>query len=104
MNRNHSLPAVLLVATVLASPAGAQLTGNDQTNIISGVTSNWTGNYYVGSNFVFDALLVQNGGKLFNAFGYSGYTSTASNNSILVTGSGSIWSNGNDLILGYAGS
>jgi hypothetical protein len=72
-------------------PTAAQYTADFQTNIISGVTSNWTGDYYVGNFYFSCALLVQNSGMLSNGVGYLGYDS--SNNSVLVTDSGSIWSN-----------
>ena len=39
-----------LAVTVLSSQTHAQFTGNNQTSIISGVTSNWPGDYHVGSN------------------------------------------------------
>ena len=53
--------------------SSAQYAGNSQTNIISGVVSNWTGDYLVGSNTFADALLIQNGGVLSNGNGYLGY-------------------------------
>ena len=40
----------LLAVAILALPAQAQFTGNNQTNITSGVTSNWQGDCNVGSN------------------------------------------------------
>ena len=53
--------------------SSAQYAGNSQTNIISGVVSNWTGDYLVGSNTFADASLIQNGGVLSNGNGYLGY-------------------------------
>src|SRR5258707_205786 len=77
-----------------------------QTNIISGVTSNWVdaAGYFVGSNWVYDALVIQNSGGLSNKYGYIGYEANATNNAVLVTGTGSLWSNAISLVIGYYGS
>ena len=89
----------------LCPQAHAQFTGDNQTNIISGVTSTWSGNYYVGSNYVFDALFIQNSGVLTNSgFGYIGYNAGANSNSAIVSGSGSFWRSSSDLQLGYYGA
>src|SRR5580704_12155985 len=85
--------------------AQAQYTTSFQTNIISGVTSNWTSpaGYVVGSNFVFDALIIQNGGVLSNVAGYVGYAVGANNNSAIVSGSGSAWDTSGSLFVGLNG-
>jgi T5SS/PEP-CTERM-associated repeat protein len=101
----------LLIGTVLGSRSSeAQYTNDYQTNIISGVTSNWAGDYLVGNatNFA-DALLIQNGGVLSDGYGYLGYGATSSENGVLVTGPGSVWSNSyspfsvDSLSIGYYG-
>jgi len=73
----------------------AQFTADYQTNVISsGVTSNWNGNYYVGDTTVGDVLLIETGGALIlssSGYGYVGNTSGASNNVVLISGSGSLW-------------
>src|ERR1035437_5511413 len=90
-----------LLGIILGSRSSeAQYTANFQTNIISGVTSNWTGDYLVGSNTFADALLIQNSGVLSNGTGYLGYNSSSSNNSALVTDIGSVWSNSSNLLIG----
>jgi T5SS/PEP-CTERM-associated repeat protein len=84
---------VVLVLQFIATPVDAQFTDNFQTNSISGVTSNWSGNYYVGNGMVFDQLQLINGGELTvpsGTYTQIGSGSTASNNSVLVSGSGSI--------------
>jgi fibronectin-binding autotransporter adhesin len=96
--------SIILSASVLANQAHAQFTGNNQTNLISGVTNNWPGDYYVGSNYVFDALLIQNGGALSNYNGYIGYNVGANSNLVLISGSGSIWNNSTNLIVGAGGT
>ena len=95
---------VILAAFFFATQVWAQFTGNNQTNTISGVTSNWTGSYYVGSNYVFDALLIQNGAALTNFGGYIGYTPAASNNVAVVSRTGSVWNATGDVMIGVAGS
>jgi T5SS/PEP-CTERM-associated repeat protein len=103
--RRGCLTAGFLISIAVASqPSHAQFTANLQTNIISGVTSNWTGSYIVGSNTVADTLLIQNSGVLSNANGYLGYDFTGTNNSVVVNGPGSIWNNTNYLYVGYLGA
>jgi autotransporter family porin len=82
----------------------AQYTTDFQTNIISGVTSNWSGDYVVGSNTVANALLIANSGVLSNGSGYVGYEVSSSNNSVLVTDNGSVWSNSGTLCFGRSGA
>lgn len=102
--------AWITVFFFLNAPARAQFTADYQTNIISGVTSNWEGSYDVGSNYVFDALQIINGGVLSNTLIDSfispsiGYSSTANSNSVLVSGSGSLWNNQGTLTVGVYGS
>lgn len=88
---------------VLCAPAAyAQYTADFQTNLISGVTSNWTGNYVIGSNTFADALLIQSSGVLSNGKGYLGYDPSGSNNTVLVSGTGSVWTNRGTLVVGLS--
>src|ERR1017187_9842559 len=103
--------SIALVGLVYVLPANAQYTANFQTNIISGVTSNWVDNpsnlgagYVVGSNWVYDTLLVNGGGVLSNSTGYIGYKVGANNNSVIVSDSGSLWTNTGSAYVGYQGS
>ena len=97
--------ALIVVCPAFLPLAGqAQYSGNYQTNIVSGVTNNWAGAYYVGSNYIGDVLLIRNTGVLHSAGGYIGYSSGASGNITRVTGTGSVWSNSADLYVGYNGS
>src|SRR5271156_6504621 len=103
--RNYRMDTKLLavLALLLAGPAArAQFINNFQTNNISGVTSNWMGNgtYVVGSNTFFDTLIIQNGGVLSNGTGYIGYEAGGSNNTAIVSGSTSTWSNNLNLYIG----
>src|SRR5579862_74104 len=96
---------VLLFVGVWATtqPAAGQYNSDYQTNTFNGVTNYWPGDYVVGSNTFADALWIRNRGMLTNADGYIGYLPTSSNNYVIVTGAGSVWSNAN-LYLGYSGS
>jgi T5SS/PEP-CTERM-associated repeat protein len=87
-------------------PTQAQFTASYQTNVISAVVSNWVGSWYVGNGMVFDQLQLINGGALTvvsNVNSCIGYGSTANNNSVLVSGTGSVWSNQSSagLYIGY---
>src|SRR5437867_226761 len=90
----HSAFAVAITVASLVLPvvSQAQYTANFQTNMISGVTSNWSGNYLVGSNTFADVLLVQSDGVLSNGVGYLGFEVGSSNNTATVADSGSVWS------------
>ena len=95
---------VLLMGTWAGiRPAAGQYTFDYQTNIISGVTNYWAGDYVVGSNTFANALLIRNAGALSNADGYVGYLSESSSNYVMVSRAGSVWSNAN-LYLGFSGS
>ncbi|HVM63045.1 MAG TPA: PEP-CTERM sorting domain-containing protein [Verrucomicrobiae bacterium] len=89
---------VLLVAAMvvawLTPVVHAQFTANYQTNVISGVNVNWNGDYWVGN--LSCALHVDDGGELSDNSGYV----AGSNSSAVVTGSGSVWSNGVNLVVG----
>src|SRR5262245_16094686 len=60
--------------------------------------------FYVGSNGSSGLLIVSNGGTLLNANGgFVGYNNAASNNAVIITGSGSTWRNQSDLVVGAVG-
>jgi fibronectin-binding autotransporter adhesin len=60
-------------------------------------------NLVVGSNGPFNRLVIRNGARLENTFGAIGEGLSSSNNVVIVTGSGSVWSNANQLNLGGRG-
>src|ERR1035437_6673039 len=102
--RYRSLIAGLLIGVVFGSRSSeAQYTADFQTNILSGVTNNWTGDYLVGSNTFADVLLIQSIGVLSNGYGYVGYEEASSNNSVRVSDFRSLWRNVGSLYLGYFG-
>ena len=103
-NRRGCLIRGLFIWMVLgARSSEAQFSANYQTNLISGVASNWSGDYLVGSNTLADVLLIQNSGVLSNGYGYLGYEVGSSNNSVVVSDTGSIWSNALWLAVGQSG-
>src|SRR5260221_12699251 len=87
-----------------ARSSSGQYTGNFQTNIVSGVVSNWTGKYLIGSNTFADALLILNGGALSSGNGYIGYEIGADNNTALISDSNSVWSIAGVLVVGNGGT
>lgn len=98
--------AVAVVLTLLAAyrpNALAQYTFSGQQNLISGTSSNWIGDYVIGSNTFANVLRIQNGGVLSNWYGYLGFVNYSYNNSVSVSGPGSIWSNQDDLYVGRNG-
>ena len=78
-------------------------TANYQTNIVCN-TIIFPNDVVVGSNTFADVLLIQNRGVLSNGLGVVGYETNSVNNSVLVTGPGSVWSNASDLYLGGYGA
>ena len=94
--------ALLLSLGAVIQPAVGQYTSNYQTNVISGVTNYWPGDYVVGSNTFANGLMIRNRGVLTNADGYLGYLPASSSNYVMAAGAGSVWSNAN-LYLGYSG-
>jgi len=101
MRRGRLMAGFLIWIALGSRPSEAQYTANFQTNIISGVTSNWSGDYSVG--FAADVLLIRNGGRLNNGGGNVGISYGNSNNMVLVSDPGSIWSNSSSLIIGEEG-
>jgi T5SS/PEP-CTERM-associated repeat protein len=104
MRRGCVIAGFLFWIAVDARSSRAQYTADFQTNIISGVSSNWIPDYYVGNTNFGDALVIQSSGVLSNGLGFLGYNVSSSNNSALVTGAGSVWSNRWGLYIGYSGA
>jgi T5SS/PEP-CTERM-associated repeat protein len=103
--RRGCLIASLLISITLGIQSSeAQYSANFQTNIISGVTSNWSFTYTVGSVTFADALLIEHGGVLSNGAATVGQASSSSNNLVLVTDVSSVWSNNNRIFVGEAGA
>jgi len=61
--------------------------------------------YYVGDSTAANTLVITNNGQLFvmSASSFIGNTIDSSNNTALVTESGSLWTNQNSLVVGNSG-
>jgi len=57
---------------------------------------------YVGYNGSGNGMVISNGAQVINNNGWIGYSNTASSNSVLVTDSGSHWSNSSAVVVGGA--
>ncbi len=79
-------------------------------SIFDGGTSTITGSIdsinslAVGYNHSGASMVISDGGLVSDYYGVIGYTNSSSNNSVLVTGNGSLWSNSGDLYVGLDGS
>jgi T5SS/PEP-CTERM-associated repeat protein len=112
MKRHLAACVCVLVGCLLGNSARAQFSGDNQTITISGVTNDWEPQLFVGYTNSSDQLQIINGGTLLYTNGYSayiGYDTTAGNNSVLVSGSGSAWIFGpaqaySGMYVGYSGS
>jgi T5SS/PEP-CTERM-associated repeat protein len=93
----------MIACLLFPSIALAQFSGDYQFSIISGVTSNWSAGYVVGSNTVSDVLIIENGGVLTAGASYVGYETNGNNNLVFVNGSGSLWTS-HDITIGLSGS
>jgi len=77
-----------------ANSSNNSLLVTDPNSTLSG------GILYVGYAGPSNSLVISNAGTVINSQGYIGYTNTASNNSVLVTGTNSLWKSG-PLYFGY---
>lgn len=59
---------------------------------------------YVGYGGPSNSMVVSNGAQVVDSNGFIGFSNTSTNNSVLITGSGSSWSNSGKLTVGSAGS
>ncbi len=78
---------------------------NNQVTV-TGPDSLWTnsGDLNVGYVGSFNTLVITNGGRVANSFGFIGSASGASNNQVTVTGPTSLWTNSGKLLVGVSGS
>jgi len=84
---------------------GDSIGANSNTVTVTGTNSAWYNigsSLYVGFNGSSNTLTIANGGVVTNSWGFIGYSGT--NNSVLVTGAGSVWSNGSWLEVGDSGA
>ena len=88
---------------VLADYGYAGLNSSNNLALVTGSGSLWSNtlDLQVGNSSSGNQLVVNNGGTVKNGNGYVGVNVSSSNNLALVTGAGSVWSNGLDLNIGY---
>lgn len=81
-------------------------TSSNNSALVTGVDSLWTntGNLYVGNLGNDNSMVISEGGKVINVAGYIGSGAAASNNSALVTGVNSLWTNSGSVTVGDGGS
>ena len=89
------------------SNGGTVGSGSSSSNnnvVITGLGSVWSNgaDLLVGNSSGGNSLVISNGGQVIDGYGYAGGYFGGSN-SVVVTGSGSVWSNRNDLYVGNFG-
>jgi T5SS/PEP-CTERM-associated repeat protein len=84
---------------------GDRRTSDNNSVLVTGSGSIWTMDvdFYLGDDGSSNSLVISDGGALENAVGYIGYDE-GSNNSVLVTGTSSTWTNSATLSIGIGGS
>lgn len=86
---------------------GNTAAASNNTAVVTGANSVWTNtglNFYVGYTGAVNSLTVSNGGRVYSYQGYVGYNASSINNSVLVTGTCSLWNSSYKLWVGEAGS
>ena len=84
---------------------GSQAAAVNNSVLIRGSNTVWSGGTtQVGAQGGFNRLTIGGGGKLLDGNGYVGLASSASNNTVLVTDAGSVWSNSSDMYMGSSGA
>jgi T5SS/PEP-CTERM-associated repeat protein len=73
--------------------------------LVAGAGSAWTNNnLYFGWSGGFNTMLISNAGRVMNNFAsYVAHTAASSSNSVLVTGTNSLWNMGGELVFGNNG-
>jgi T5SS/PEP-CTERM-associated repeat protein len=79
---------------------------SNNTVVVTGTNSLWTNSLYllVGYQGSGNSLVISNGGTVANTAGIIGRVGLSSNNSVLVTGTDSLWTNSVVLVVGESGS
>ncbi len=84
---------------------GFNASARSNSVVLTDSGSRWllSSNLYVGSNGPFNRLVISNGARLENQFAAIGGGISSSNNEVVVTGVGSVWTNRATLHLGESG-
>ena len=99
-------PALHMVANAFGYLAYFDTSSNNSA-MVTGAGSLWTnsGNLNVGFEGSGNSLEISHGANVANdGIGFIGYLDTSSNNSVLVTGTSSLWTHSGGLFVGYSGS
>jgi len=93
------------LASLSSGFIGRNVTAISNTVLLTDAGTRWliASNLFVGSNGPFSRLVVSSGARLQNNVGAIGGGPSSSNNAVMVTGAGSVWSNANSLELGVRG-
>jgi T5SS/PEP-CTERM-associated repeat protein len=81
--------------------------GSDYNSaLVTGTNSVWTNStdFYVGYISVGNSLVISNGGRVINNYGYVGRDTSSDNNSVMVVGTNSVWTNHANMYVGCYGS
>jgi T5SS/PEP-CTERM-associated repeat protein len=81
--------------------------GSDNNRaLVTGTNSVWTNSadFYVGDFSVGNSLVISNGGRVINGYGYLGRVAGSDNNSVMIVGTNSVWTNHANLYVGCYGS
>jgi len=79
---------------------------SNNTVLVSGTGSVWNSQFdlYFGNTGEGNQLTIEDGATVYNGSGYVGNLDSSSNNTVLVSGTGSLWNNQFDLYIGYVGA
>ncbi|MCF7729722.1 MAG: autotransporter domain-containing protein, partial [Chthoniobacterales bacterium] len=85
---------------------GSSNSSSNNSVLVTDSLSLWSnkGNLIIGLNGASNLMTISSGGRVVNSNGVIGYSSSSSNNSVLVTDSRSLWSNKGNLIIGLNGA
>jgi T5SS/PEP-CTERM-associated repeat protein len=85
---------------------GSNSTSSANSVLVAGTGSVWSNQYYldVGCSGWGNSLVISNGGAVCDLDGTLGYQAGSSNNTVVVTGTGSVWYNQTYLDVGGSGS
>lgn len=98
---------VLTNGAKVTNTSGSTIIGNNalaKTNsvVVTGSGSLWqtASGFYVGNGGPASELDILNGGTVFDTVGYLGQLTSSSNNLVVISGSGSVWSNSSGVLMG----
>jgi T5SS/PEP-CTERM-associated repeat protein len=85
---------------------GYDPTSSNNNAVVTGSASTWncSDNTYVGYEGPVNSLVISNGGWVIGQSGVAGFGPGSYGNSVMVVGTGSIWTNYDEVYVGYSGS